>query len=110
MPVPQLTVQALAQRLRLSAEQRPALLDVRLPDEHASAALPDSLLIPLHELRSRQAELEPLRGRDVVVYCHHGVRSLQGASFLRSLGFEAASLSGGIDAWSVEIDPLVPRY
>src|SRR4051812_41487567 len=81
MPVPQITVQELATRLKAALAERPALLDVRQRDEHASVALPGSLLIPLHELQQRQAELEVFRGREVVVYCHHGVRSLHGAAF-----------------------------
>jgi rhodanese-related sulfurtransferase len=73
-------------------------------------ALPDSLLIPLPELEERAEELEPLRGRPVVVYCHHGVRSLDGAAYLRSLGMEAVSLRGGIDLYSLQVDPALPRY
>jgi rhodanese-related sulfurtransferase len=54
--------------------------------------------------------VQPPEGAKVVVYCHHGVRSLSGAAILRRAGIDAASLSGGIDAWSLTVDPAVPRY
>ena len=72
-------------------------------------ALPDSMLLPLPEIAGR-TEVKSLVGKDVVVYCHHGMRSRQGAAYLSSLGVNAASLAGGIDAWSIRIDPKIPRY
>ena len=87
------------------------LLDVRQPEEHAFAALPNSVLIPLGEVPARAAEVEAPPGALVVVYCHHGVRSLTGAALLERAGVApVASLAGGIDAWSRLIDPAVPRY
>ena len=89
---------------------RPVLLvDVRQPEEHAHCALPDSVLIPLSELMGRVDEVQP-DGALVVVYCHHGVRSLSGAAILQRAGVNAASLAGGIDRWSLTVDPAVPRY
>lgn len=88
----------------------PLLLDVRNPDEWALVQLPDSTLIPLGALEDRVAELEPHRERPIVVLCHHGVRSLYGAEYLRSLGFRATSMEGGIDAWAAQVDPSLPRY
>jgi rhodanese-related sulfurtransferase len=85
------------------------LLDVRQPEEHAFCALPGSVLIPLGELMSRVEEVQP-EGTTVVVYCHHGIRSLSGAAILARAGIEAASLAGGIDRWSLTVDPTVPRY
>ncbi|HEY1191927.1 MAG TPA: rhodanese-like domain-containing protein [Gemmata sp.] len=85
------------------------LLDVRQPEEHATCALPNSVLIPLGELAARVEEV-PSDGTPVVVYCHHGVRSLTGAAILRAAGLEALSLAGGIDRWSQSVDPSVPRY
>jgi rhodanese-related sulfurtransferase len=109
MPVPEISCEELA--LRLSRpEGRPVLLDVRRPDEHALVALPGSKLIPLHELQDHPDELEALKGQDVVVYCHHGVRSFNACAFLRELGIDAKSLAGGIDRWSLVVDPSVPRY
>src|SRR5438067_1194761 len=86
------------------------LLDVRQPEEHAICALPGSVLIPLGELPARVNELDPA-AEMVVVYCHHGVRSLSGAALLSQAGFpNVASLAGGIDLWSQLVDPAVPRY
>jgi rhodanese-related sulfurtransferase len=86
------------------------LVDVRTPGEHELVALPGSILLPLQELEDRVEELAPLRGKEVVVYCHHGVRSLHGAAFLNAHGVSAVSMEGGIDAWSREVDSSVPRY
>jgi len=100
---------ALAQRLREPAA--PELLDVREPGEHALAHLAGARLIPLGELVGRLDELDDWRGREIVVYCHHGVRSLHALGILRAAGFERAlNLRGGIDRWSTEVDPAVPRY
>jgi rhodanese-related sulfurtransferase len=87
------------------------LVDVRQPWEHETAALPGSVLVPLDELFERAAEIAPPAGATVVVYCHHGVRSLSGAAILAELGHrEVVSLRGGIDAWSRLIDREIPRY
>jgi rhodanese-related sulfurtransferase len=87
------------------------LLDVRQPEEHAIAAIAGSKLIPLNQLIARQDEVKPPEDVPIVVYCHHGVRSQQGAMALLQLGHrDVYSLAGGIDAWSVEVDPGVPRY
>ena len=85
------------------------LLDVRQPEEHAFCALPASVLIPLGELAGRVEDVQP-DGATVVVYCHHGVRSLSGAAILQRAGIEAASLAGGIDRWSLTVDESMPRY
>ena len=96
---------------KLDAGEPVLLLDVREPQEHAICRLPDSMLIPLGELPVRLNEIHPPAGATVVVYCHHGIRSLSGAAFLEQAGVTpVASLAGGIDAWSALIDPDVPRY
>jgi rhodanese-related sulfurtransferase len=65
----------------------------------------------MRTLPERLADLEPHRGSRIVVHCHHGVRSLRVARFLRERGFaQAQSMAGGIEAWSLEIDPATPRY
>jgi rhodanese-related sulfurtransferase len=110
MPVPEISPEDLAKLLQGPAEARPALLDVRFPNENAYVALPGSVLIPLPELDERAEELEAFRGRPVVVYCHHGVRSLHGAAYLMSRGLEASSLMGGIDLYAEVVDPRLPRY
>ncbi len=96
---------------RLREPEPPALLDVREPGEHEFAALPSSRLIPLGELAERTGELDDWRNREVVVYCHHGIRSLHAIQLLRQAGFtRLVNLRGGIDRWSIEVDPTVPRY
>ncbi|RKI45015.1 hypothetical protein D7X55_37880, partial [Corallococcus sp. AB049A] len=72
--------------------------------------LPGSVLMPLPELEDFHEQLEAFRGRPVVVYCHHGVRSLHGAAYLLDRGLEAVSLQGGIDLYSRTVDPSLPRY
>ncbi len=85
------------------------LLDVRTPMEAEICSIDGSVLIPLDELERRHGELD--RGAEVVVYCHHGVRSLQAALFLKRQGVERVrSLAGGIDLWSRTVDGSVPRY
>lgn len=98
-------------KAKLDAEEPVYLLDVRNDDEYAYCRLPDSHLIPLPELLHRLDEVDPPEGALVVVYCHHGIRSLSGAAILGQGGrLNVASLSGGIDAWSLVVDPAVPRY
>lgn len=92
---------------------RPVLLDVREPWEVSTArAAPDGVdlaTIPMGEIVRRVGELDP--ARPTVCLCHHGMRSLQVARFLASRGFDPVyNLSGGIDAWSTQVDPGVPRY
>ena len=107
--VRQINVRQLADHL--AAGQPVCLLDVRQPWEHETAALPDSQLIPLGELSRRADEIQPPVDAQVVVYCHHGIRSLSGAAILEQRGFaNVVSLAGGIDAWSLVVDPKVPRY
>jgi rhodanese-related sulfurtransferase len=107
--VKQISVHDLA--AKLAAAEPVYLIDVRQPWEHATAALPESVLLPLHELPGRIAEIQPPKGALVVVYCHHGIRSLSGAAFLEQAGVKPiASLAGGIDAWSLHVDPRMPRY
>jgi rhodanese-related sulfurtransferase len=107
--IPQIDVNELKQRL--DAGHPVYLLDVRNDDEYAYCHLPNSVLIPLPELPARVDEVNPPDDALVVVYCHHGVRSLHGANVLIRAGLHnIASLAGGIDAWSLLIDPAVPRY
>lgn len=97
----------LASRMRAGEAIR--LLDVRPPAERTIASLPDSLAIPVRSIPSRLDELEP--GANWVVYCHLGIRSAQAAAYLRQQGVSRArSLAGGIDLWSQQVDPDVPRY
>lgn len=86
------------------------MLDVREPWEHQTAAIEGAKLIPMGDIPSR-AHQELDADARIVVYCHHGVRSLNVTNWLRQQGFEnAQSMRGGIDAWSRQIDPKVPTY
>ena len=106
-PVPEIDVHALERRMK---SDRPfLLLDVREPFEFEMARIEGANLIPLGELPGRVGELDP--EKEIFVFCHSGVRSGRAAEFLRSAGFsKVANVTGGIDAWSEEIDPDVPRY
>lgn len=96
----------LARRLQQSP---PVLLDVREHWEVQLAALPQARHIPMGDIPRRWQEL-PTEA-DIVVYCHHGVRSAQVVAFLERVGMSRVyNLAGGIDAWSAEIDPTVARY
>jgi adenylyltransferase/sulfurtransferase len=87
------------------------LLDVREPAEIEKAAIAGSLRIPLAELPERLGELEAWRERPVVVHCKTGGRSARAARLLSERGFrDVANLTGGIEAWSLTVDPSVPRY
>lgn len=105
--VPQIEVRDLEERMRSG---RPyVLLDVREPFEYEMARIEGANLIPLGELPARWRELD--RTKEIFVLCHSGVRSERAAEFLRASGFaRVANVAGGIDAWSEEIDPDVPRY
>ncbi|MBA3915072.1 MAG: sulfurtransferase [Acidobacteriales bacterium] len=86
------------------------LIDVREPWENRAASIAGAKLIPMGDIPTRaHQELDP--DDHIVVFCHHGVRSLNVVNWLRQQGFEnAQSMRGGIDAWSREIDPKVPTY
>jgi adenylyltransferase/sulfurtransferase len=104
-------IEASALAARLGRGDPTFLLDVREPWEHQLAALPGSVLVPLGELPVRYEDVAVPEDALVVTYCHHGVRSLQAAAFLRGNGWPGVvSLAGGIDAWSHSVDPAVPRY
>jgi rhodanese-related sulfurtransferase len=90
--------------------ERFTLLDVREPWEFDAARIEGAKLIPMGDVPSRaHQELDP--DDHIIVYCHHGVRSLNVTAWLRPQGFEKAqSMAGGIDAWSRRVDPKVPLY
>ncbi len=119
--IPEITVQDLRQWLMRTTgeagsarENAPLLLDVREPAEWRMCRLPGAVLAPMSELASRGVAALPsglAPGAPVVVYCHYGVRSAQVTAWLLKQGFHGVvSLAGGIDAWSVQIDPSIPRY
>ncbi len=85
------------------------LLDVREPREHEVCRIDGARLLPMREIPSRAGELDA--SQLTVVYCHHGPRSAQVVMFLRNQGFaQVTNLQGGIDAWSLRVDPAVPCY
>ena len=86
------------------------IIDVREPFEHAIAHIPGGRLIPLDQVTARIAELDP--SRELIVHCKLGGRSAKAIEALRSAGYAGAmvNLTGGIDAWSKEVDPSVPIY
>jgi rhodanese-related sulfurtransferase len=100
----------LAEILKGPEKEKIILLDVREPREFAVARIEGSNLMPMGDVPSRaNHELDP--DAHIVTICHHGVRSMNVAVWLRNQGFEQAqSLRGGIDAWATLIDPAMPRY
>jgi molybdopterin/thiamine biosynthesis adenylyltransferase/rhodanese-related sulfurtransferase len=107
--VPEVSVRELAARRRRGDEL--LLLDVREPFEAEQARIEGAKLVPLGQLERALAELEPWREREVVVHCRTGGRSKRACDLLRAKGFRRVSnLTGGIEAWSLEVDPSVKRY
>ncbi|MFB3787249.1 MAG: rhodanese-like domain-containing protein [bacterium] len=87
------------------------LLDVREERELRIAAIPRALHIPMGEIHARYKEISDDPAAEVIVFCHHGARSEVVMHQLWGLGYQNAKvMPGGIDAWSVEIDPKIPRY
>lgn len=85
------------------------LLDVREPEEVAVARIEGSLHVPMGEIPSRMHELDP--EKEIVVFCHAGIRSERVRNFLRAQDFTRISnMVGGIDAWARQVDPSVPLY
>ncbi|MBI1798337.1 MAG: molybdopterin-synthase adenylyltransferase MoeB [Candidatus Eisenbacteria bacterium] len=85
------------------------LIDVREPHEHRIARIEGATLIPLATLPARLGELDG--ESEIVLYCHHGLRSMRALELLKKSGMRRVrSLHGGIEAWSLEADPAVPRY
>lgn len=95
---------------RIDLGQDVQIIDVREPHEYAIARLPNSVLIPLGQIGSRAADIDP--SRETVVHCKAGVRSAKAIATLKQSGFEGRliNLKGGILAWSSDVDPSVPKY
>ncbi len=90
------------------------LIDCREEDEFAICRLENAELIPLSNFQEGSAKLfqnEDEQEHNLIIYCHHGMRSMQATNFLRNKGLTKVwSLAGGIDQWSIQIDSSVPRY
>ena len=100
-----------AQRLLAEKGSDLRLIDVRDPEEYAVCRLPGAQLISLQVLPAEAPVKLPEKNAEILLYCHHGMRSLRAAEYLRSVGYtNARSIAGGIDRWSTEIDATIPRY
>jgi rhodanese-related sulfurtransferase len=107
----EITPQAVAEWLHMPRDKRPRLIDCREEDELAICQIAGNEWYPLASFPRVREKLLSGNEHGVVVYCHHGVRSLRATHFLRSIGVENAfSMKGGIEAWSELIDPAMPRY
>ncbi len=97
-------------KARIDAGDKLSIIDVRQPDEHAFARIEGSKLIPLGQLLGRAAELDPTQ--DAVIYCKTGGRSGRAILALQQAGYAGPlfNLTGGVTAWSNEVDPRVPKY
>jgi rhodanese-related sulfurtransferase len=94
---------------KLDGGEKPLIVDVREPWEAQICAIEGAKLIPLNTVSANVKEFEG-KG-EVVIYCHHGMRSLNAAAWLRQQGIEGArSLTGGIERWATEIDPQMAHY
>ena len=108
-PLPEITATELAARLQDAAP--PVVIDVREAWEFSICAIAGARLVPLGALPSHIDDLQGLEDKEIVTVCHHGVRSLKAALWLRGRGFaHTRSLKGGIDTWARTIDPSMQVY
>jgi len=109
VPLPEISVAELKQRL--AAPQPPRLIDVRELDEWEVAHIAGSELLPLSQWPAIASAQLADPGEPLLILCHHGGRSARATDFLLRQGFtDVTNVAGGIDAWSCEVDPAVPRY
>ena len=107
----EIDVQSTFELLQSNNDEGFLLLDCREPKEYKTCQIQRSMLIPMAEVPTRIGELQAWKDKPIVVHCHHGGRSLRVTEYLRENGFpQAQNMTGGIDAWSLQIDPEVPRY
>ncbi len=107
MPVKQLSATGL--KAKIEQQENLFLLDVREPFEFSFCRIEGSVSIPLNQIPTRLTEID--FDKEIVVICHHGIRSQQAANFLNQVGFkDISNLSGGVDAWSLECDSSMQRY
>jgi sulfur-carrier protein adenylyltransferase/sulfurtransferase len=96
---------------RLAGANPPRLIDVRELEEYEIARIPGAELVPLSQWPAIVAEKLPDPGQALLIHCHHGGRSGNATEFLLRNGYsDVTNVAGGIDAWSLEIDPSIPRY
>ncbi|MDD5216828.1 MAG: molybdopterin-synthase adenylyltransferase MoeB [Candidatus Omnitrophica bacterium] len=105
----EITVEAL--KKKIDGKEDFLFLDVREPSEAAVAKIEGARLVPLGEFQKHLKEFMPYRHKEIIIHCHHGPRSQKALALLKKKGFTCPrSVTGGIDAWSLKIDPSVPRY
>lgn len=106
--IPLVEPKEIAERLQ-SARDSFVLLDVRKPEELELAKIDGATHIPMQDIPYRLSDLNP--EDEIIVFCHHGKRSLNVCNYLKQEGFEnCKSLRGGIDAWAEQIDPAIGFY
>ncbi|PLQ01565.1 rhodanese-like domain-containing protein [Cupriavidus pauculus] len=104
-----ITAPELAQWLADAGRAKPVLLDVREDMEVRTAAMQGITHIPMGQIPARLNDLD--EDAEIVCICHHGARSMQVAAFLQNKGYTKVwNLTGGIHAWSTQVDPSVPQY
>ena len=102
-------ISAVALQERLANDEMLFLLDVREPHEFNYAHIKSSVLIPMNKIAQRLNELDP--EQEIIVICHHGIRSQRVANYLEQQGFKnIVNLSGGVAAWASDCDLTIPRY
>jgi adenylyltransferase/sulfurtransferase len=112
MELPEMTVQELKQLLDSGADDF-ILVDVRNPNEYEIAQIPGSVLVPLPDIERGvgvEKVKELLNGHRLIAHCKMGGRSAKALGILKQAGIEGINLKGGINAWSLEVDPSVPQY
>jgi rhodanese-related sulfurtransferase len=108
-PIPEISVTEA--RNRLAGANPPRLIDVREIEEYEIARIAGAELLPLSQWPAIAAEKLADSGQALLIHCHHGVRSGNATAFLIHNGYsDVTNVAGGIDAWSLEIDPSIPRY
>ncbi len=112
-PIPQISVEELAARLQSGSTEELQLIDVREPEEVAKANIEGFDILPLSQFPdwANQIQTRFDSQAETLVMCHHGIRSAQMCQWLRHQGFtNVKNVAGGIDAYSLLVDPTVPRY
>ena len=105
-----MNITSLELKSRLDKGEKIRIIDVREPDEWAIAHLPGAELIPLSQFQQRAIE-ELSIDEPLVLYCHHGVRSARAQGYLKTQGYGSVlNLTGGIDAWALQVEPTMKRY
>ena len=105
-----MTITPIELKARLDKGEDIRVIDVREADEWAIARLPQAELIPLGQFEQLATpQLDP--DETIVLYCHHGVRSARAQGYLKGRGYKnVLNLTGGIDAWALQVDTTMKRY